>query len=101
MTEVVHIVGLGVQVGMVRRQRCSWCGALLQEDDFSRMAWTLNPDGTDPGPPGCWPVGELVAVDGPVTRVVPRDEWPDSATDPDEKRLPDRCCAMLDPAVTR
>lgn len=98
--DVLHIVGLDVQVGSARRQRCAWCGALLLDDDLTRMAWTLDPDGTDPGPPPVWPIGELIAVDGGVERVVPRDAWPDSAT-PGEKRLPDGCCALLDPEVTR
>jgi hypothetical protein len=66
------------------------------------MAWSLNPDGSDPGPPGCWPVGEIVSMGGTfprVTRLVPRDEWPTSTAD-GEKRLPDGCCALLDPEVT-
>lgn len=100
--EVLHIVGLDVQVGSIRRQRCSWCGALIQEDDLARMAWQLNPDGSDPGPPGCWPVGEVVGISGgfpKVTRLVARDEWTMSEV-PGERRLPDGCCALLDPEVT-
>lgn len=104
--EVVHIIGQDVQVGPLRRQRCAWCGQLLADDDLSRMAWQLNPDGTDPGPPGMWPVGELLAVTGDAgsfraMRTVPLEEWPDSEEHPGRKRLPDNCCAMLDPAVTR
>lgn len=102
--EVVHIIGVDVLVGARRRQRCSWCGHLLVDDDLARMAWALNEDGTDPGPPPGWPVGDLVAVAGDAgsfraMRVVPEDEWPESA-EPGHKRLPDNCCALLDPAVT-
>lgn len=102
-TEVFHIVGLDVQVGPIRRQRCSWCGALIQEDEFFRIAWALNPDGSDPGPPGCWPVGEVIGITGEspkVLRIVPRDEWPMSNEVRGEHRLPDGCCALLDPQAT-
>jgi len=111
--EVLHLVGVDVQVGSVRRQRCAWCGALLVEDDFSRMAWSLNEDGSDPGPPGPWPVFAVVAVTGAREvapgqvlgfrgmRVVPRDDWPDAEDEPGEKRLPDGSCALIDLDVTR
>jgi hypothetical protein len=101
---VLHLVGPAIAVGTIRRQRCMWCGALLQEDDLARMAWSLNEDGSDPGPPGAWPAGEVVSVeDGNprVMSVVPEDEWPDSAAAPGVKRLPDGCCALLDAEVTR
>lgn len=104
--EVVHIIGQPVQVGPLRRQRCSWCGHLLHDDDLSAIAWTLNEDGSDPGPPPMWPVGELLAVVGDsgsfrAMRVVPIEEWPDAEQEPGERRLPDNCCALLDPEVTR
>jgi hypothetical protein len=73
---------------------------MIAEDDFSRMAWPLNPDGTDPGPPPPWPDGELMLVDGHVRCVVPREEWPDSV-EHGERRLPDGSCALLDNEVTR
>lgn len=104
--EVMHIVGLDVTIGPVRRQRCAWCGALLAEDDFSRMAWPLNGDGTDPGPPPPWQVGAIVAVLGgrgegfTGMRVIPEDDWPVS-DDGDYKRIPDGCCGLLDVEVTR
>ena len=100
---VVHIVGMDVIVhGCHRRQRCSWCGQMLLDDDLSRMSWALNEDGSDPGPPGGWPMGELVEIVG------------DSKPEPGEAlgfrgmrvievedgKLPDNACAMLDPDVT-
>lgn len=96
-----HIVGMDVSIGPLRRQRCAWCGHLLVDEDLSRMSWPLNPDGTDPGPPGLWPIGAVLAVDGPVQYVVDEDDWPESEIYPGEKRLPDGCCARLDPYVTQ
>lgn len=101
MTAVVHIIGFPAQVGSIRRQRCAWCGALLDEMDFSRVAWSLNDDGTDPGPPPYWPVGDLIEVDGGVQRVIDLDELPDHPDDPESKKIPDNCCATLDTEVTK
>lgn len=94
---VVHIVGIDVTMdGYHRRQRCAWCGALLADDDFSRMAWPLNEDGTDPGPPPPWGVGVLIEVAGEAGsfRFMGRVE-------PDDGKMPDNCCARLDPDITR
>jgi len=96
-----HIVGPVIQLGPLRRQRCSWCGHLLADEDLTRMAWPLNPDGTDPGPPQMWPAGEVLAIDGPVRWIIQQESWPESIEAPGEKRLPDGCCALLDPEVTR
>ena len=89
-----HVVGISVETRGIRRQRCAWCGALLQEDDLSRMAWALNEDGSDPGPPSEWPVAEILRIDGNVLRVVPKDEWPE------EGKVPLDCCLRIDPQVT-
>jgi hypothetical protein len=88
MSEVVHIAGPDVTVGCYLRQRCAWCGAVLVDYDLHRVA---VPEGQDPRP-ATWPVGELVAVDGPASWVVGHDDG-----DP----LPDGACGSLDPAVTR
>lgn len=103
--DVSHIVGLDIQIGPYRRQRCAWCGQLLLDEDLSRMAWQLNLDGTDPGPPGVWPMGAVVEVVGELgsfrgVRIIPEDEWPQSVENPENKALPVGCCAKLDPAVT-
>lgn len=102
----MHLVGIDMRIGPLRRQRCAWCGQLLVDEDLSKMSWMLNADGTDPGPPGMWPAGEVIEVIGDLgsgrfMRIVPESDWPDSVSDPGEKRLPDGCCALLDPAVTR
>lgn len=83
---MTHIVGLDVMVGPVRRQRCGWCGVLLDQLDLTRVAWPLNPDGSDPGPPPPWPVGALMRTDGAFSSVV------DHA---DGDQLPDDACARL------
>ena len=106
---VVHAIGMDVQFGYLRRQRCAWCGQLLVDEDLSRMSWPLNEDGSDPGTPGMWPAGDLVEVVGELgagrmIRVVPEDEWPFSQEPgaPEGARTPPpNCCLHLDPEVTR
>lgn len=100
---VVHIVGIDVMIDDChRRQRCGWCGALLADDDFSRMAWPLNEDGTNPGPPPPWPVGALLEVDGELgdfRMAGTVRAAPESGSDPEP--IPANCCARIDPDVTR
>lgn len=103
---VVHIVGPEVQIGTRRRQRCSWCGTLLEDMDLANMAVPVEygPDGEElpwEGPPG-WPVGALMAVDSRGVVAVEGDtalslavksivEHEDGAVLPEEAcgRLPD------------
>lgn len=110
LVEVVHIMGIDVVFDNRRRQRCAWCGALIIDDDFTRMAWTLNEDGTDPGPPPAWPIGELVAMCGGENegfrglRVIPHDDLEDSREEgapAGAKKVPDNCCMQFDSDVTR
>jgi len=91
VSEVIHIVGLDVQVGYQRRQRCSWCGALIDDVDPSRVMVQVEP-GEEAGPLPIWPVGELIALDGGTTRVVDHK---------DGEALPANCCFHLDHGVTR
>lgn len=88
---VVHIAGHEVQVGEFLRQRCAWCGAVLEDYDLSRLMYTVD---TPPEQrrPATWPVGGLIEVDGGVTWVVDHD---------DGKTLPANACAVLDVEVTR
>jgi hypothetical protein len=89
---VIHIAGLDVQVTNRLRQRCSWCGALLADYDLERTAVAVEPGHTGPvRGPAMWPIGGLVRVDGPVSTVV----QPDAGL-----RLPEGCCANLDPDAT-
>lgn len=85
---VVHIAGLPVVVdGTQQRQRCSWCGAVLLDNDLARM---MVPVGQEGGEPATWEVGSLVAVDGGISYVV----------EPVEDKLPDEACARLPHDVT-
>jgi len=86
-TAVVHIAGPKLQVGTQLRQRCGWCGALLLDYALDRVA---VPIGTDPAP-ATWPAGELIAVDGSASYVVPHE---------DGEPLPEGACGKLDPAAT-
>lgn len=98
---VSHIVSHLVQVGPYRRQRCVWCGAVILDEDLSRMSWKLAEDGTDPGPGNGWEAGGVVEIDGSMTRVIPGEEWPLSADGSGDRALPANCCARLDPEATR
>jgi hypothetical protein len=57
---VVHIAGLDVQIGTRLRQRCAWCGAVLEDVDLANV---MVPEGQNPRPP-TWTPGELVVIDG-------------------------------------
>lgn len=85
---MIHIAGVHIQVGSLLRQRCGWCGATLLDFDLDRVA---VPAGQDPRP-ATWPVGDLIAVDGNLSTVVPHD---------DGDSLPAGACARLDPSVTK
>lgn len=87
MSGVIHIAGPDVRVGELLRQRCAWCGALLIDYDLERIAVPVGQEAT----PATWPPGDLVAVDGHVSVVVPHEDGDD---------LPWDACARLDPAVT-
>lgn len=38
MSHLVHLAGTPVRVGSVIRQRCAWCGAVIDEIDIDRVA---------------------------------------------------------------
>lgn len=87
-TPVVHIVGLDVQVGTRVRQRCAWCGAIIEDIDHANVAVPVD---QDPGPCPTWEIGALVAIDGNHRYVVAHE---------DGAKLPPGSCALLDPEVT-
>lgn len=74
MTEIVHLAGPVCTFGSVSRQRCQWCGALIDEKDITLIA--IQEDGRDPEKRGQsltvdelgWWEG-LVAVEGSNPRV--------------------------------
>jgi hypothetical protein len=61
MSLEVHIAGIRVMVGSRVRQRCAWCGAVLDDVDLDLVAVPV--DQPDCGVPE-WRVGSLVAIDG-------------------------------------
>jgi hypothetical protein len=83
----VHIAAYPIVIGgRFQRQRCGWCGAVLIDNDWSRMA-TVG----EWSEPATWPTQGLVLIDGALATVVEHVDG-----DP----LPPNCCALLDPAVT-
>lgn len=84
---MTHVAGLPVTVGPRVRQRCAWCGAVLEDYDLTRMAVPIGQE----GPPATWEVGALVTVDGPASYL---------AGDQGEEKLPEDACARLDHEVT-
>lgn len=73
---VTHIAAPHIVIdGRWLRQRCGWCGAVLVEDDLTRVA---VPTGTDPMP-ATWATGELVTVDGSMSWTVSGEQLPDDA----------------------
>jgi hypothetical protein len=93
----VHLAGPAIRAAQVIRQRCAWCGALIDEFDLDRIA---IPEGDPPlveedGTPRDRWVG-LVAVD--VQEGVVTAKW--AVPDPVLGEIPDDSCMALDPAVT-
>jgi hypothetical protein len=84
---ITHIAGLDVQVGRFLRQRCAWCGAVLDDYELGCVAGL----GIHDSRPPMWEVGALVAVDDGAFWVVDHEDGAD---------LPPNSCAVLDPAVT-
>ena len=60
----IHIAGAVVKVGSVSRQRCAWCGELLDELDLKNVAVAPNEDGTYDEPPCGFEPLTLIRVDG-------------------------------------
>jgi len=95
MTAIVHVIGTEIVVGDLSRQRCSWCGALVEDRDFSRMAVALQPGQTAEEAVEAmrqtrWEPGSHVAVDGNMGYVVPHEEGV----------IPEGSCMLLDPFAT-
>lgn len=85
---ITHIAGPPITINARLRQRCAWCGATLIDYDLARMAVPVDQDPT----PATWLLGDLIAVDGRASWVVPHE---------DGQPLPPNACAVLDAEVTR
>lgn len=104
MSALVHLAGLPVRVGDVIRQRCAWCGALIDDLDLTRVAVALEPGQTDDdarrmfvdddgNPVRGW--DGFVAVDDAGAMIV-RYQVPHPA----DGSIPAGSCMNLDPAAT-
>lgn len=102
MSHLVHLAAPPIRVANVIRQRCAWCGALIDEHDLANIA---VPEGEDLG---------LVDEDGnPTARwdglvaVEQHDGWPLGMTakwdvsSPADGKIPMDSCMSLDPVATR
>ena len=98
-----HIIGVEVLLDNRQRQRCAWCGAVLLDNDLSRMAAKIElPDGVEvsdeapPARPAAFPVGKLLRITGAEgeSRVF-------ESVDPGEGgNLPDDACTRVHDDVT-
>lgn len=61
---VAHVAGIELTVdGKHMRQRCSWCGVVLIDQNLELVAVQMPEDGSDPPPVRAWPAGEWVDVE--------------------------------------
>lgn len=98
-TSQSHIIGPPMTMnsatrGLVRRQRCLWCGALVDEMELERVAVQVPADGSPPRPPATWEPGAVIRVQGTNPRMTSVVE-----VGPDDL-LPDDACANIDYEVT-
>jgi hypothetical protein len=85
---VVHIAAQPVHIGCHLRQRCAWCGTMLEDYNMHEVSYeSSDPDQRPP----TWETGGLVLVDGNTMYSVPHVAGED---------VPANACAGLDPAVT-
>lgn len=82
----IHIAGYPVKVGSLGRQLCAWCGVVLFDVDHARIAIAPGCEGG----PTPWQMGELIAVDGAVSSLIPHE---------DGAQLPLNCCACPKPTL--
>lgn len=105
--EIIHLAGPVITFGSVSRQRCSWCGALIDEKDITNIA-VLETDRASerrgeplmPDELAWWEVGGLVAVTGSNPRMSYAVDAEESKNEfmPDGSpthTAPERCCMRL------
>lgn len=92
---LVHLAGQSIRAANVIRTRCAWCGALIEEADLDRMAYTgdENPFVKDDGTPHDRWQGLVAIADGN-----PRVMW--AVDDPADGKIPEDSCMALDPVAT-
>lgn len=94
--EIIHVAGPTLTFGSITRQRCCWCGALIEERDLANISMPEADRALDrQGKPleadelGWW--SGLVAVCG----TNPVSLW--AVDDPEDGKAPERSCMMLLP----
>ena len=95
MSEIIHVPAQPVTFRAVCRQRCAWCGALLEEWPLNRMSRALESGEPADAPLGdvpTWPTDKLVAVDGGLRYVIEPE-----LDDDGDAQAPDRSCMVLLP----
>lgn len=93
---IIHFPAQAMQFGSVVRQRCAWCGALIQERDLANIGMPEADRREDRrGKPieadevGWW--SGLVAVSGTNPVIL------SAVDDPPDGKAPDRSCMVLMP----
>lgn len=99
----VHVAAPTVMVGTLRRQRCAWCGALIDEVDLANVARPLEPgeDPAVPWEPAKWEFGAHVRVMGTGPRVSTLVEPEAHPADPGAFTIPYDSCMAVDPWATQ
>ena len=98
MSAIVHLAGPMIQFDTVQRQRCVWCGALIDERDLARMAVQVDPTASEEVQREeatralqlRWE--GFVAVDG---------NWRSSVPEPEDGKAPEESCMRLDLDISR
>jgi hypothetical protein len=90
---IVHLVGEQITFNERSRQRCLWCGALVDEKDWTRTSIAISPGQTvaEARESMCatkW--AEFVGVDGNMRYAVEHEG----------DKVPEGSCMLLDPEVT-
>jgi hypothetical protein len=97
---LVHWAGIAARAGSVIRQRCCWCGALIEEIDLERIAVQTTVIGG--------PAVEFVDAEGKpkdrwqglvaISEGFPTVKW--AVDEPADGKIPADSCMALDVAVT-
>ena len=95
MPALTHIAAAPILIDGRLRQRCAWCGAVIDDVDLTRIAVAVEP-GQDPGPYPSWPDGAQVRVDGGWRAIVHEE----GEADGDVPALAPDSCARLPHELT-
>lgn len=102
---IVHLAGPPIRIGALIRQRCCWCGALIEERDLDNIAVQVE-EGEEPirfiddegRPIGGWDGFVAIAQSDTHTALALTAKW--KVDDPGTGDLPEYTCADLPGEVT-